>query len=257
MTHNHASVPGATPPWPYVDEQAAAGVCKESMEKERQACDPNANPPGATPIMVRRRGRMRQRGMKCTEACAEARACALPRKQDDKRVCCDPNTTGDHLVEVNSFTQRGTRGGLNIGSYAVLGAIGGFSMDLAAPKSRPRRLSEFENYNDRRAPTACVRPPGAGTNHNRMQASRDNAKRNARRANKGVPLTVFITGEESHWTYDQAAKAGVESHAKENPKCNKDCTRAQLDNYHHTILPGDTPAEKNQTPVRTYIPKKK
>ena len=32
------------------------------------------------------------------------------------------------------------------------------------------------------------------------------------------------------------------------------CTRAQLDEYHHQILPGNSTKEKNSTPVRTHIP---
>lgn len=124
-------------------------------------------------------------------------------------------------------------------------------------KQKVRRLSEFENYNDEKAPTACVRPPGSGTNHNRMQAHRDSIKRRYRNARRGVPLHVWGNGpEESFWTYDEAANAGVASHSKEfkDCNCNPDCTRAQLDSYHHQVLPGDTVEAKNNTPVRTYIP---
>lgn len=253
-THNHASSPGDTGPWPYVDmaSMTTDHPCHDSVQKEQAACAP----PGATPIMApNASGEMVQRGNACTTDCAKARACALPKKKNDKKVCCSPNTTGDHLVEVNCFTQPGGRQGTGLPSEAVLGAMPGFSYELASPKTRPRRLAEFEAYNDEDAPTACVRPPGAGTNHNRMQDRRDAIKRRHRNMNKGVPLTMWL-GAESHWTYDEAASAGVQSHQKENSHCDPDCTRAQLDAYHHSILAGETPEEKGAVPVRTYIPKK-
>ncbi len=264
-THNHGSNANEAAPWPYIDtlNMPADHPCKKSVDEEKAACDPNKTPPGSS-------ARADGRGLNCTPACAKARACALPKKKDDKKTCCAPNSTGDHLVEVASFTQTGGRGGLDIGSFDSLAqagisvsapnrpaSTGGFqdSVDLASPKSRPRRLSDFEDYDDEEAPTACVRPPGAGTNHNRMQAHRDSIKRSHRTGNGGVPLHVFPTGEESHWTYDDAAKAGVASHQRENPHCNPECTRKQLDAYHHEVIPGDKPAEKNATPVRTYIPR--
>jgi hypothetical protein len=40
-THNHASMPGNSPPWPYVDVVAAPGIteaCKEDKANEESAC---------------------------------------------------------------------------------------------------------------------------------------------------------------------------------------------------------------------------
>jgi hypothetical protein len=264
-THNHGSNANEAAPWPYIDTMAMSDnhPCKQSVIRERDACDPNKTPPGSA-------ARADGKGLDCTKDCAEARACALPKKKDDKKTCCAPNSTGDHLVEVNSFTQSSGRRGLDVGSIASLESAGivliapnrpapasipGDSATLQGPKSRPRRLSEFENYDEEEAPTACVQPPGEGTNHNRMQANRDSIKRSHRYANDRIPLHVFPTGEESHWTYDDAAKAGVASHQSENRKCNPACTRMQLDAYHHGVLPGDARAQKNACPVRTYIPK--
>jgi len=252
--HNEMCTPANTPTWPYIDTQAITSEhpCYESVQKEQTACAP----PGSAPHMeLNQKGEVVQKGMDCTDDCKGARACALPMKKHDKKVCCYPDTTGDHLVEVNCFTQTGTRGGLDIGSEAVLNAIQGFTKDLAAPKSRPRRLTEFEKYDDEKAPTACANPDGTKDKHARMQAERDRIKRRCRNALKGVPLDMFVTGEQSFWTYDQAAAAGARSHKKENPKCNENCTRAQLDAYHDSILPGKTKKEKHSTPVRTYIPK--
>jgi hypothetical protein len=242
--HNEASLPANTPTWPYVDAQAMTSEhpCYESVQKETAACAP----PGT-------QSRADKKGVDCSDDCKAARACALPMKKHDKAVCCHPDTTGDHLVEVNCFTQTGTRGGLNIGSEAVL-ATRSFEMVLAFPKSRPRRLSQFDNYDDEKAPTACANPDGTKGKHARMQAARDRIKRQCRNQQQGIPLDVFLTGEESFWTYGEAAAAGARSHKQENPQCDEKCTRAQIDAYHQEILPGQTIQEKNSTPVRTYIP---
>jgi len=261
-THNHASPPGNSPPWPYIDTMAMAvdHPCATSVNNEKAACDPEATPPGASPRMVpNSKGEMVQSGNHCTKECADARSCAMPKYKDEKKVCCHPNTTGDHIVEVNCFTQSGGRGGTGLPSEAVLDSISGFSYDLAAPKTRPRRLHPFEDYNEDQAPTACVGPPVDGSNHNRMQDHRNKIKRQHKFDMKGIshPVSASWQSEESFWTYDQAAEAAVASHQKEFPHCNPDCTRAQLDGYHHSVLPGDTPAEKNEVPVRTYIPRKK
>jgi hypothetical protein len=267
MTHNHASGPGATPPWPYLDAQAITPdhPCHESVKKEKEACNPPPEGKGATPTpnMVPRRdrngvptGEMRQSGVICTEACAEARRCVLPKKSDDKRVCCHPNTTGDHLVEVNSFTQTGTRGGWLKGSRAAA-AIGGWSYTPDGPPINPsssRPIAGFENYDEEEAPTACANPDGTTGKHAQMQAARDRVKRQCRNRERNVPIDIFPTGETSFWTYGEAAAAGAKSHKLANPKCNEECTKQQLDNYHHPVIPGDTPAEKNAAPVRTYIP---
>jgi hypothetical protein len=255
--HNEMSFPANTPVWPYLDLPTLPDdhPCHESVEREQAACDPNQQPPGCTPHMEpNSKGVLEQKGNDCTPACAAARACALPKKCDDKEVCCRPDTTGDHLVEVNCFTQSAGRGGVAMPSDAVMAAMTGVSVTLADLKTRPRRLTEFPAYDDEQAPTACVHPPGAGTNHNRMQAHRDQIKRRHVRGTGGVPLQMWSAQEESHWTYDEAADAGVQSHQRENRHCNPDCTRAQLDAYHHQILPGRTPEQKNKTLVRTYLP---
>ncbi|MDX2148816.1 MAG: PAAR-like domain-containing protein [Planctomycetota bacterium] len=247
MTHNHASEVGGTPPWPETEGMAAGGVdpCADSKAREASACAP----PGSAP-------RADGNGVDCSPACKEARDCRLPKYKDAKKVCCHPNTTGDHLIEVNCFTQSGGRSGLNVGSYETLDAIPNFGYDFAAPKTRPRRLSGFEDYNEDNAPTACANRDGSSGKHGAMQAARDRVKRQCRNAARGVPLDIFITGEQSFWTYGQASKAGAKSHKQANPQCDEECTKAQLDSYHHQVLPGDTAAAKNAVPVRTYIPKK-
>jgi len=46
MTHNHASGPGSTPPWPYTDGQAmpAGSACEGDKKKKDDACKGNKDP---------------------------------------------------------------------------------------------------------------------------------------------------------------------------------------------------------------------
>jgi len=252
-TDNHNS-PNANEavPWPYVDTQTISPEhpCYDSVRNEQRACNP---PQGQTPT-PHMNSNGEQDGVDCNPACAEARACALPMKKYDKNVCCHPNTTGDHLIEVNCFTQSGLRQGYKEFTLEQLEAIGVTFNDGARTKSRIRPLAGFDDYDDKKAPTACVGLPIRGTNHYEMQKFRDSVKRQILEDYRGEVLWEWFHGEKSYWTYDEAASAGVASHQSEFKDCDPLCTRAQLDAYHHTILPGKTPKEKNAAPVRTDLP---
>ena len=93
-THNHASMPGNSPPWPYVDEVAAPGVtqaCKEDKDKEEAACKDKSSD-------------------ECCkdEKCQAARNCMLvPYEKSGSPNCC-PGKTAHHLLP-NSLLQS-TRG---------------------------------------------------------------------------------------------------------------------------------------------------
>lgn len=84
MTHNHASNPGATPPWVYADMMAFGNVagCEAEVAKVKRECRGAHAGPGG-----------------CTDACKEAKACLLVAKKDDKKKCCHPENTGHHMIE--------------------------------------------------------------------------------------------------------------------------------------------------------------
>jgi len=91
-THNHASMPGNTPTWPYLDDAAMGSggdVCAKDRKKEQDDC-----------------GSLNKNDACNNEACQTARKCMLvPRK---KGKCC-PGQTPHHLVEVHGFTMPGNR----------------------------------------------------------------------------------------------------------------------------------------------------
>lgn len=283
-THNHGSGPN-TLLWPYIDTDtiSAEHPCHRYVIKEREACA------GARPKMKfdKKYGTVSQKGVKCTKACRRARACVLPRYRDAAKICCHPNTTGDHIVEVSCFVAY--RKGLDhlekvdLTLDELSEKLGGGDLILpkGVAKTTPRMYPGFHKYNIGNAPTACAARQRGGSNHSRMNELRDGIKRNKRREKQEKKLDKTFSYEftyesedwdehpwdivvsdaklsdaESWWTYDEAADAGVESHQSENKRCNPRCTRAQLDNYHHSILPGESPKEKNKLPVATYIPGK-
>jgi hypothetical protein len=258
-THNHGSTSN-TGPWPYVDEALMKGIsatCHDDMEKDKNECQP----PNIVPHFEKnKKGVYEQRGNKCNKECMKARSCALPKKKDDRKYCCRPLVTGDHLLEVNSFTQSGGRSGApGAKKTDILDELQskGINFIFAEPRTQPRRLSNFPDYDDKEAPTACAGPQAKNFPHMRMQKFRNMRKHQYR--SRGELLDTWPPGEEvSYWTYDEAASVAVESHQKVFKHCDPNCIRAQLDAYHHTILPGNSRTEKNNTPVRTHIqPKKK
>lgn len=110
-THNHGSVPGNSPTWPYIDEasvpQELQQKCAEDKIKEESAC-----------VGCRPRGNKDPCG-KDAEAkkCQKARQCRLvPHKRTSKVVkpgensCC-PGKTGHHLIP-KSFCKGAKRGGV-------------------------------------------------------------------------------------------------------------------------------------------------
>src|SRR5690606_33710112 len=81
-THNHASTPGGTPPWMHVDEmsQDAQEACENEIREAGHAC----------------KGKKRDN---CGEKCRKAQKCLLVPKGQDGNRCCEPDTTGHHMIE--------------------------------------------------------------------------------------------------------------------------------------------------------------
>jgi hypothetical protein len=84
-THNHSSLPGNTPPWPYVDAMAidedgfTDDPCAEEKAKEEKACSGKPDP--------------------CADAdCQKASKCKLVPYGKGSSNCC-PGQTGHHMIE--------------------------------------------------------------------------------------------------------------------------------------------------------------
>ena len=96
-THNHASAPGNTPPWPYLDEMAIGvdGPCKDVAQKARDACSEHSK--------IKSRPKAIE-AMCADDDCKAARACVLSPYSPSN--CCD-GKTGHHVVPVHCFMPPG------------------------------------------------------------------------------------------------------------------------------------------------------
>lgn len=120
-THNHASKPGQTPPWPYADSQTTPSTdpCAKEKRKEKRAC----------------RG-CKTREQECNnEKCQKAQQCKFqPYSRSKSKGCC-PGKTPHHLIPVHCFMGKGER------SKAL---------------SKQKKYAGCSKYNQNKAPCMCV-----------------------------------------------------------------------------------------------------
>jgi hypothetical protein len=223
-THNHASMPGNSPPWPYVDAMAPyeRAACEKNIQEEKEACGYDKKSKGYT--MTREQC--------CNDkACQEARKCMLvPYQRAGSPNCCNepaPKQTAHHLIEAHSFYKPGGR---------------------KKKKMSEKLLPQFKNYDDARAPCVCAtgdRFLGAehGDLHS-VQGVKENAAYLRAKAAGGDPNYA--------WNYGQARQAGKDAHAATFPgsSCNPDCIGAQLDAYHKKVAHNGQRVN-DETPLRT------
>jgi len=129
-THNHASVPGNSPTWPYVDEAAFPGIealCAGDKAKEKSAC-----------------AGCNTKAKACkSAACQKARKCMLvPYVRSGSPRCCK-GQTAHHLVEVHCFAPKG---------------------------SRKKVIGKFKGYNQNKAPCVCASGPRHDKQHGMLHA---------------------------------------------------------------------------------------
>jgi Toxin PAAR-like domain/GHH signature containing HNH/Endo VII superfamily nuclease toxin 2 len=219
-THNHASFPGDTPTWPYIDE--VSGVAGKGCEKERTREDEAC-------------GHHETQEEKCADpVCQHAQRCMLrpyaPLTSEGQEGCCDtppPKQTPHHLVEGHGFCEAGTNK-----------PLAQFAGDQSSSPPVPA-------YKYLRAPCVCV----VGTNQysgthkfmHAIQGARERAAITQAAQSGGDPRYA--------WTYAEARDAGIEALRNVMGKqCSQECLKAQIDNYHKQIDVEDN------TPLRTEWP---
>jgi len=225
-TNNHASTPGDTPPWPFIDSMkvGTGDPCEADKEKEKEACkeykpegdkDPCPPTPGrkpatdaeafpyATSIIGDRDG---------AGDCLKARRCSLQpyeKTEKGKGGCCD-GQTGHHLIEASAFHISG-RGG--IGS---------------------RSLFNCGKYNESKAPSICVEGTGHGVGtHGLMHTFQSDR---AGKCLQGVVASPPVMINHKVTTVAQAQKDGAAAVTETFPEsgCDPKCIEAQLSAYHET-----------------------
>ena len=237
-SHNHASEPPNSLVTVYQDLLAALPPECDNIKAEFETHCASARVVGKTV-------------QGCTDECKAAQKCVLPKKKDDKRFCCgsDTNTeerTGDHLVEVSSFTQSGGRGGLS-GMGVTQAVLDRYNVSISTPLSQSIPLGiEFEGYDQHEAPTVCVGRDHSDPTHRRLQQERDRLKRMRMQQRWNDPLNSWGPDARSDFSYStlqESIEDGARAHQKVFPQCNETCTKKQLEAYHvnEAQIPPDTP----------------
>jgi len=227
-THNHMSVPGNSPPWPYIDAMAVdADVpddhpCKGDAEKEKKACK-EFTPYGSKDACAKKLlGDGKPSGKAdspeadkladktAANDCLAARRCSLKPYKSAKSGCC-PQQTGHHLIEASALHEEG-RGGP--GCVAVKGV---------------------HDYSENMAPCVCAEGvnQNVGT-HGLMHAFQSASAASAPTGD--VPLSNQKSLKNvKKTTYGTAKKKAIEAMQKTFPdsKCDPKCIESQLDAYHN------------------------
>jgi hypothetical protein len=211
-THNHMSVPGNTPTWPYMDAMAWSldHPCIEDAKKESAACSKLEvrSSTGKTKVAATRRKQCAR--TKEAKACREAQKCML-RPMRPKRCC--KGEQPHHLVEVHCFSPAGGR-------------------------KAGELLPQFKDgYDEGKAPCVCATGARSDKEHGALHAVQQQ-------------LEAAHHAKNKKWSYKDACQTGVAAHSIVYPQCNPACIEAQLDAYHNQKAP-DGPGAGDNTELRT------
>jgi hypothetical protein len=223
-THNHASVPGNTPVWPYLDEVAvgpAHAACAGDKKKEEKACkdyDPHGSKDPCAKKVLGASGKP-SGSMSSSEAddladraaankCLAARRCALQPYKSAKSHCC-PQQTGHHLIEASALHDTG-RGGS--GSIPVKG---------------------LTDYSENLAPCVCAEGVNQNTGTHGLMHTYQSASASQCSSGK-IPMSSGGPITDKQTTYGDAKKSAIEAFHNTFPDsdCDDKCLEAQLDAYH-------------------------
>lgn len=198
-THNHGSLPGNSPPWPYIDKIAAPGIenkCKGDKSREQAACGYDKKKKQYT----------KSAEECCKDAdCQKARKCMLtPYQGKSSPNCCSPQVA--HHILPNSLLQE-ERGN------SATNVVG-----LAR--------SGKDAYTLENAPCVCCSgKKGVSTPIGTHKKMHDLTKKKYR--------AVLMKGQKL--TYEDARSKAAEAHNETfvgedgKPLCSKDCIEAQID----------------------------
>lgn len=194
LTSNHASQPGNTPPWVYLDSMDMSPPedhkCKEEITKAKTEC-------ASSKVVNGKR-------IDCTDECKKAMGCILVPKKKDKVMCCAPDNTGDHLIEDHWIWDE---------KHSKL--MPDFQ-NLAKDSSLTAVTQAYQN-----APTMCV------------NRSRYSDKHGIGHGTRGVMEDTFIKpGRQFTLAAGRAMAVMAQKHAYPDSNCNKACTESQIDAFY-------------------------
>lgn len=237
-THNHASFPGNSPPWPFLDEMAFtspksdSNPCADVAQNTLEKCGKHVKKTktGKSPGTVKRAESIK--AMCDDPECAKARKCVL--SPETPNNCCsgeDGKTmTPHHVIPAHCFMPPGER------------SSGGDA-----------RYSGCNGYSVADAPCICVEGAGKEKDHGKIHDLVDD-----------LEDLNLENGQAGSWSYSDAATAGVMA-VGEVTKCDEKCLRAQVDAYHQqktkkpdisndTSLRADSSGNRNLGPNVPSVP---
>lgn len=204
MTHNHASFPGNSPTWPYIDTMstgapAQASKCKAEHAQERAACGPLEQ---GNSTLAQKRAAFCADTPAAAE-CRKARACMMTPYRPKR--CCQEGDGGvteqpHHIVEAH-----------------------GFSASRGVP------LPGFPKYELNKGPCVCAEGSRYEKHHGAFHALVGHAE--SRAVRKAIKQS---RNPARAWKYKHAKKAGLDAHEKvfADSNCSRKCLEEQVDNYH-------------------------
>lgn len=201
-THNHGSMPGNTPTWPYLDRVSGSietQFCKNEVEAERNACADCAPYGDKDPCS--------------SKSCQSARKCSLtaytPKKTEFPNIqrCCK-GTTGHHVIPLGEFClPRSQTGGVR-GSAPLNEKLAG--------------------YDGKLAPVICVE----GSDHKEMANGQLKEHGLVGSAYVRERIARGIKNKQKNIKFSDLRDCGKASVEKVFPHCSTACISEQLDNYH-------------------------
>jgi hypothetical protein len=222
-THNHASFPGNSPTWPYVDEAAfapdsdhpCAGVAQEVKKHCSDAAKPFLKDDGKGGQVMPARARKKAIKSMCGkkhEKCREALKCVLTKKSPNN--CC-PNSRGKkptphHIVPDSQFNN-------SSGKRISLGA--------------------GKKYSYNGAPCVCAAGNSHSTGmHGEIHTETNNLTINhpSLKAANVSPTGKSIIGE-PRWSVAEAEEVGATAVAAKSDCQDKDCVKAQVRKGHQDM----------------------
>ena len=211
-THNHASFPGNSPTWPYLDEAAfsGSGPCKDVATKVQEGCIGSEESPKNL-VAFTKAGKVKRAqsiSAMCEEgSCKEAMSCVLTAKSPSN--CC-PNEAGEtptphHIVPASQFKMPG-KGGASI------------------------PLTSGGTYSYSKAPCLCV----DGNSHSvGLHGEIHKATNKLTRAANGVDFGKTIPSDK-RWSVGTAESTGAQA-VEQETGCPKACTESQLRTGHDAM----------------------
>jgi hypothetical protein len=208
-THNHGSVPGNSPTWPYLDEAAFAvdsdHPCAKTAKTVQQKCGKH--------LQKTKSGAVKRspsiKAMCADGGCRDAMKCVLTPKSPSN--CCPDESgkspTPHHIVPASQFHEMGK-------------------------KSSPLHVDADgeDKYDYNKAPCICVdgESHSVGT-HGKIHSTTNRKTRET----MGVAPNTQIPGDK-RWSLGQAEKVGAEA-VQEETGCDAACTEAQLRSGHQEM----------------------